>query len=72
MRAPVSSARLAILLEEEGIYERCRNYATDINDAVLKKAKEGIYPAALPLRDAYTLQFVNKGYALNSQHASAR
>ena len=34
--------------------------------------KEGIYPAALPLRDAYTLQFVNKGYALNSQHASAR
>ena len=35
-------------------------------------AKEGIYPAALSWRDAYTLQFVNKGYALNSQHASAR
>jgi len=34
--------------------------------------KEGIYPVSLPLRDAYTLQFVNKGYALNSQHASAR
>src|SRR6266571_4775829 len=34
---------LAILLEEEGIYGRCRIYATDINDAVLKKAKEGIY-----------------------------
>ena len=33
---------LAILLEEEGIYDRCRIYATDINDAVLKKAKEGI------------------------------
>src|SRR5262245_32970121 len=38
---------LAILLREEGIFERCRIYATDINDAVLKKAKEGIYPIAL-------------------------
>src|SRR5207237_953116 len=38
---------LAILLEEEGVYDRCRIYATDINDAVLKKAKEGIYPAEL-------------------------
>jgi chemotaxis protein methyltransferase CheR len=38
---------LAILLQEEGIYERCRIYATDINDAVLKKAKDGIYPAEL-------------------------
>ena len=38
---------LAILLQEEGIYERCRIYATDINDAVLKKAKEGIYTAEL-------------------------
>jgi NitT/TauT family transport system substrate-binding protein len=35
-------------------------------------ARERIYPATLPLRDAYTLQFVNKGYALNSQHAAAR
>jgi chemotaxis protein methyltransferase CheR len=38
---------LAILLQEEGIYERCRIYATDINEAVLSKAKEGIYPANL-------------------------
>jgi chemotaxis protein methyltransferase CheR len=35
---------LAIVLQEEGIYDRCRIYATDINDSVLKKAKEGIYP----------------------------
>jgi len=35
---------LAILLQEEGIYDRCRIYATDINDSVLKTAKEGIYP----------------------------
>jgi chemotaxis protein methyltransferase CheR len=42
----------AILLEEEGIYDRCRIYTTDINDSVLKKAKEGVYP--LDLMQAYT------------------
>lgn len=36
---------LAILLEEEGIYDRCRIYATDLNEEVLKTAKAGIYPA---------------------------
>jgi len=35
---------LAILLREEGIFERCRIYATDISSAVLKKAKDGIFP----------------------------
>ncbi len=35
---------IAILLEEEGLYERCRIYATDINEAVLQKAKAGIFP----------------------------
>ena len=37
---------MAILLEEEGLYDRCRIYATDINEAVLQRAKEGIYPIA--------------------------
>jgi chemotaxis protein methyltransferase CheR len=32
---------LAILLQEEGIYDRCRIYATDLNEDVLAKAKEG-------------------------------
>lgn len=35
---------MAILLQEEGLYDRCRIYATDINEAVLKKAKSGIFP----------------------------
>jgi chemotaxis protein methyltransferase CheR len=35
---------MAILLHEEGIYDRCRIYATDINEAVLQKAKSGIFP----------------------------
>lgn len=35
---------MAILLQEEGLYERCRIYATDINEPVLQKAKAGIFP----------------------------
>jgi chemotaxis protein methyltransferase CheR len=34
---------MAILLEEEGIYDRCRIYATDISDLLLQRAKRGIY-----------------------------
>jgi len=37
---------MALLLQEEGLYERCRIYATDMNELVLKKAKESIYPLA--------------------------
>lgn len=35
---------MAILLQEEGLYDRCRIYATDINESVLAKAKSGIFP----------------------------
>lgn len=34
---------LAILLEEAGLYDRARIYATDFNDAALAAAAEGIY-----------------------------
>lgn len=34
---------MAILLMEEGMYERTQIYATDFNQDVLKKAKDGIY-----------------------------
>ena len=37
---------LAIILEEEGILDRCRIYATDFNDKALEQAREGIYPSA--------------------------
>ena len=35
---------LAILLKEEGLYDRTRIYATDFNDAALERAKARIYP----------------------------
>ena len=34
---------LAILLREEGLYERSRIYATDINESVLRQARAAIY-----------------------------
>ncbi|WP_266204569.1 CheR family methyltransferase [Pontibacter kalidii] len=37
---------LAILLQEEGLLGRTKIYATDINQKVLKQAKEGIFPAS--------------------------
>jgi chemotaxis protein methyltransferase CheR len=35
---------LAILLAEEGLYDKARIYATDISPAALKKARDGIFP----------------------------
>lgn len=35
---------LAIMLEEEGLYDRAQIYATDISEEVLARAKEGIFP----------------------------
>ncbi len=35
---------MAIMLKEEGLYERAQIYATDLNEKALKNAKEGIFP----------------------------
>ncbi len=35
---------LAIVLKEEGFYDRATIFATDFNDSALDKAREGIYP----------------------------
>ncbi|MFZ5755721.1 MAG: CheR family methyltransferase [Pseudomonadota bacterium] len=37
---------MAVLLTEEGLYERTQIYATDIDKVVLDKARKGIYPLA--------------------------
>ena len=50
---------MAILLHEEGLYPRCRVYATDMNEAVLAKAKAGIFPLAL--LQEYTGNYLKAG-----------
>lgn len=50
---------LAILLHEENLYDRTTIFATDFNDAVLEKAKEGIY--ALKDMRQYTLNYQKAG-----------
>jgi chemotaxis protein methyltransferase CheR len=49
----------AILLEEEGLLDRARIYATDINDAVLRQAKAGIFP--LNRMQEYTDNYIRAG-----------
>jgi chemotaxis protein methyltransferase CheR len=50
---------MAILLEEEGLYDRARIYATDINEVVLQQAKEGIFP--LNRMQEYTENYIRAG-----------
>ena len=50
---------MAILLEEEGLYDRARLYATDINDVVLQRAKQGIFP--LDRMQEYTENYMKAG-----------
>ncbi|MBD2000503.1 protein-glutamate O-methyltransferase CheR [Oculatella sp. FACHB-28] len=50
---------MAILLEEEGLYPRCRIYATDMNEMVLKQAKGGIF--SLQLMQEYTQLYLKAG-----------
>lgn len=50
---------LAILLQEEGLYDRSLIYATDINETTLRQAREGIYPAELMQK--YTQNYILAG-----------
>jgi chemotaxis protein methyltransferase CheR len=50
---------LSILLHEEGIYDRTRIYATDINEAVLERAREGVFP--LEKMQEYTENYIRAG-----------
>lgn len=50
---------MAILLEEEGLYDRCRVYATDINEVVLQRARAGIFP--LDKMQEYTQNYQRAG-----------
>ena len=50
---------VAIIMQEEGLYDRCRIYATDMNEAVLDKAKSGIFP--LKAMQEYTTNYQRAG-----------
>ena len=52
---------LAILLLEEGLYDRARIYATDINESLIKRAQAGIFP--LDRMRAYTANYIRAGGA---------
>lgn len=62
---------MAILLYEQDLYERCRIYATDMNEVVLKKAKDGIFP--LDLMQEYEKNYAQaKGQGKFSEYYSAK
>ncbi len=50
---------LAILLREEGMGDRVRIYATDMNDTVLRRAKEGVF--SLERMQDYTRDYIRGG-----------
>ena len=50
---------MAILLQEAGLYDRARIYATDINESVIEKARAGIFP--LDRMQEYTENYIHAG-----------
>lgn len=50
---------LAILLHEDGLYDRCRLYATDFSDSVVERARRGIF--SLPAIRQHTVAYQQAG-----------
>jgi chemotaxis protein methyltransferase CheR len=50
---------LAIMLQEEELYDRTRIYATDINESVLERARSGVFP--LDKMREYTQNYIKAG-----------
>lgn len=62
---------MAILLTEEGLYDKCRIYATDMDETALARAKGGIFP--LDAMREYTDNYIQAGGSKAfSQYYSAR
>jgi chemotaxis protein methyltransferase CheR len=69
---------LAILLHEEGLYDRCRLYATDLSDSIIEQARKGIF--SLPAIREHTIAYQKAGgradfssyYETDARHAVIR
>ena len=69
---------LAILLHEDGLYDRCRLYATDFSDSVVERARKGIF--SLPAIRQHTIAYQQAGgvrdfsthYETDASHAVIR
>ena len=62
---------MAILFREEGLYDRTRIYATDMNECVLQKAKQAVFP--LRNMQEYTRNYQKCGGTADfSEYYSAR
>jgi chemotaxis protein methyltransferase CheR len=69
---------MAILLQEEGLYDRCRIYATDMNEVALQRARDGI--VSLDQMQEYSTNYLRAGghgslsdyYTANYGHAIFR
>ena len=62
---------MAILLEEEGLYDRCRIYATDMDSTVLDHARQGIFPLAR-MKEYTTNYFLGGGKRSLSDYYTAK
>lgn len=62
---------MAIMLQEEGLYDRCRIYATDMNNLVLRQAREGIFPASIIQQGAANYARAGGKGALSEYYTSA-
>lgn len=66
---------MAILLEEEGLYDRAKIYATDMSEKVLQQAEKGVLP--LVRMQSYTKNYLQAGgdqafseyYSTDYEHA---
>jgi chemotaxis protein methyltransferase CheR len=69
---------MAILLTEEGLYDRCRIYATDMNEVALQRARDGI--VQIDQMQEYSTNYLRAGgmgslseyYTANYGHAIFR
>ena len=62
---------MAIMLQEEGLYGRCRIYATDMNNSVLRQAREGIFPASTVQQGASNYSRAGGTKSLSEYYTSA-